>query len=112
MNLSALFPVGCASTLGHSGRGGTSPQNRRTSSGALLLGLLLLAFAWIPVGLAGPAGEIDDNIYNYLQLLRSDFNSAKVEVVNRIMKLSASDAKAFWPIYRAVRSTEHTETRE
>ena len=50
--------------------------------------------------LAAPA-EVDDNIYNYLQLLRSDFNSAKVEIVNRIMKLSAEDAKKFWPIYRA-----------
>jgi len=43
--------------------------------------------------------EVDDNIYNYLQLLRSDFNSAKVQIVNRIMKLSADDAKKFWPIY-------------
>ena len=49
---------------------------------------------------AAPAAEVDDNIYNYLQLLRSDFNSAKVEIVNRIMKLSAEDAKKFWPIYR------------
>ena len=43
---------------------------------------------------------LDDNIYNYLQVLRSDFNSAKVEIINRIMKLSAEDAKKFWPIYR------------
>jgi len=49
--------------------------------------------------LATPPAEVDDNIYNYLQLLRSDFNSAKVEIVNRIMKLSADDAKEFWPIY-------------
>ena len=46
------------------------------------------------------AAAVDDNIYNYLQLLRSDFNSAKVELVNGIMKLSADDAKRFWPIYR------------
>jgi hypothetical protein len=50
--------------------------------------------------LAAPAGQVDDNIYNYLQLLRSDVNSAKVDVINRIMKLSATDAKKFWPIYR------------
>jgi hypothetical protein len=43
---------------------------------------------------------INDNIYNYLQLLRSDVNSAKVTLVNKIMKLSAEDAKKFWPIYR------------
>jgi hypothetical protein len=51
---------------------------------------------------AAPAAEVDDNIYNYLQLLRSDFNSPQVEIVNGIMKLSAEDAKKFWPIlYRA-----------
>jgi hypothetical protein len=51
--------------------------------------------------LAAPTAEIDDNIYNYLQLIRSDLNSAKVEIINRIMKLSVEDAQKFWPIYRA-----------
>ena len=46
------------------------------------------------------AGEPNDNIYNYLQLLRSDVNSLKVDLVNSIMKLSEDDAKKFWPIYR------------
>jgi hypothetical protein len=49
---------------------------------------------------ASPAPQIDNNLYNYLQLLRSDFNSTKVGLVNQIMKLSESDAKKFWPIYR------------
>jgi hypothetical protein len=55
------------------------------------------------LGLTAPAAraaEVNDNIYNYLQLLRSDMNSLKVELVNSIMKLSAEDAKEFWPIYR------------
>jgi len=55
------------------------------------------------LGLAAPAARgaaINDNIYNYLQVLRSDMNSLKVELVNSIMKLSAEDAKKFWPIYR------------
>ena len=54
------------------------------------------------LGLAAPiarGAEANDNIYNYLQLLRSDMNSLKVELVNSIMKLSAEDAKKFWPIY-------------
>src|SRR3974390_643014 len=49
---------------------------------------------------AAPGAAVNDNLYNYLQLMRSDVNSAKVEVVNSIMKLSAEDAKKFWPIYR------------
>ena len=60
----------------------------------------LLLVALIFVSRPGLAAEVDDNIYNYLQLLRSDFNSGKVELVNQIMKLSAEDAQKFWPIYR------------
>jgi hypothetical protein len=55
------------------------------------------------LGVAAPAtraAAVNDNIYNYLQLMRSDMNSLKVELVNSIMKLSAEDAKKFWPIYR------------
>ncbi len=55
------------------------------------------------LGVAAPAergAPVSDNIYNYLQLLRSDMNSLKVELINSIMKLSAEDAKKFWPIYR------------
>jgi len=61
--------------------------------------LALLAVLALPLT-AAPVAKVDDNIYNYLQLLRSDFNSAKVEIINGIMKLSADEAKKFWPIYR------------
>ena len=66
----------------------------------LALTLALTALLW-PAAPTAQAAAAEDNIYNYLQLLRSDFNSAKVEIVNRIMKLSAEDAKKFWPLYRA-----------
>jgi hypothetical protein len=62
-----------------------------------LAAVLILLLA--PVRQAA-AADVDDNIYNYLQLLRSDFNSAKVELINRIMKLSADEAQKFWPLYR------------
>jgi len=71
------------------------PMNPIKLAAALILTTLL--------GLAAPAlrgAEADDNLYNYLQLLRSDVNSLKVELVNSIMKLSAENAKKFWPIYR------------
>jgi hypothetical protein len=66
-------------------------------SPAVLAVLLLALIAFIT---PAARAEVDDNIYNYLQLLRSDFNSTKVELINRIMKLSAEDAQKFWPIYR------------
>jgi hypothetical protein len=71
------------------------PMNMIKFAGVLTVTALL--------GLAAPATgaeAVNDNIYNYLQLLRSDMNSLKVELVNSIMKLSADDAKKFWPIYR------------
>ena len=65
------------------------------------LASLMVLVSWMTLpSVAAPAAEVDDNIYNYLQLLRSDFNSAKVEIINRIMKLSEADAKKFWPTYR------------
>lgn len=65
---------------------------------AIKLAALLAMLASTSAGTLSAA--VDDNLYNYLQLLRSDFNSAKVELVNGIMKLSADDAKKFWPLYR------------
>ena len=62
--------------------------------------VLVLATLLNVAASAEPAAAVNDNIYNYLQLLRSDVNSAKVELINTIMKLSAEDAKKFWPIYR------------
>ncbi len=63
--------------------------------------LAVLAVA-LPLSLAAQgvtAPPVDDNLQHYLQLLSSDFNSVKVELVNRIMKLSENDARKFWPIY-------------
>ena len=48
----------------------------------------------------GAAAEVSDNLYNHLQLICTDINSAKVDAVNKVMNLSAEDAKKFWPIYR------------
>jgi hypothetical protein len=64
------------------------------------MGLCLLLLSVAP--LCGPsafAQEVDDNVYNYLQLMRSDLNSMKVELVNGVMRLSEADAATFWPIY-------------
>ena len=48
---------------------------------------------------AARAAEANDNLQNYLQLLRSDMNSIKAQLVNSIMQLSQEDAKKFWSIY-------------
>ena len=68
-----------------------------TMQRSLLTATLLAILAFLT---PARGAEVDDNIYNYLQVLRSDFNSAKVELINKIMKLSADEAQKFWPIYR------------
>ncbi len=64
---------------------------------AAVFGFAILLGAGAPVA---RGAELNNNIYNYLELMRSDVNSQKVELINSIMKLSAEDAKKFWPIYR------------
>jgi hypothetical protein len=64
------------------------------------LSLLVCTSALLLGTLGTSLADPSDNIINYLQVLRSDFNSAKVDVVNKIMKLSEDDAKKFWPLYR------------
>jgi hypothetical protein len=68
------------------------------------LGAVILMAILAVLRPAVSAAELDDNVYNYLQMMRSDFNSAKVELVNRIMRLSAEDAQKFWPLYREYES--------
>jgi hypothetical protein len=41
-----------------------------------------------------------DNTRAYLEVLRSDFNSDKVALYNRVLQLTEPEAKKFWPIYR------------
>lgn len=64
------------------------------------LSLLALSSLLVLPSVIAEESQAEENIYNYLQLLRSDFNSAKVPLVNGIMKLSTQDAKKFWPVYR------------
>jgi hypothetical protein len=41
-----------------------------------------------------------DDTRAYFEVLRSDFNTDKVALYNRVLQLTAPEAKKFWPIYR------------
>ena len=47
-----------------------------------------------------PKSNEDLNIQAYIQLLRSDINKAKSQIVSNVMQLDAQQAAAFWPIYK------------
>ncbi len=42
----------------------------------------------------------EDNIRNYVELMRADLSAAKVQAITERLKLSDAEAKAFWPLYR------------
>ena len=60
---------------------------------AVLLGVALLA--------GGDAAVAQDaQTKALLEKYRSDFNAAKKETINEVMKLSDAEAQKFWPIYQ------------
>ena len=48
----------------------------------------------------GPNWTADD-ARAYLEVLRADYNGAKIRTLNEVMKLSAAEGDKFWPIYRS-----------
>jgi hypothetical protein len=65
-----------------------------------LLLLAALSFAVPPAHAQQAKADATDDTRAYLEMLRSDFNATKVRTINQVMKLTAPEAQAFWPIYR------------
>jgi hypothetical protein len=40
-----------------------------------------------------------DPVYAYVDEMRADLSNGKVQIINRVMRLSPEEAKVFWPIY-------------
>jgi uncharacterized protein YqeY len=47
-----------------------------------------------------PLTAQEENIQEYIKLLREDVGAEKVKVMGSVMELDAEDAAKFWPIYR------------
>jgi hypothetical protein len=47
-----------------------------------------------------PPSPLPDDARAYFDVLRSDFNGAKIRALNQVMKLTAPEAEKFWPVYR------------
>lgn len=52
-----------------------------------------------PAATSPDAQVREDNIQEYVNLLRADVRQQKAEIMGAMMLLSASDAAKFWPIY-------------
>ena len=44
--------------------------------------------------------ERDAQLRNYVEWLRADLKTGKVEIFSKVMELSDAEAKIFWPIYQ------------
>ncbi len=64
---------------------------------AVLLGVSLLAGA-------GAAVAQDAQTKALIEKYRADFNAAKKETINEVMKLNDAEAQKFWPIYQEYES--------
>ncbi len=53
-----------------------------------------------PVVSAAPESGQDMNIREYIELLRTDVKKQKTQIMSDVMQLDASQAAAFWPIYK------------
>lgn len=65
--------------------------------------LLLLSAVAVGLGLVqaqAPVAAPADDARAYFEVLRSDFNSAKISTINEVTKLTGPEADAFWPVYR------------
>ena len=51
-------------------------------------------------GMASPSSAQSPTPETYLELLRSDVRTSKVEILTEALALSATQGEAFWPIYR------------
>lgn len=65
-----------------------------------LLAALLVAVVLPVSAQSAPPLQVRNNVYNYMQLLNSETNTAKIELINKVMALSEADARKFWAIYR------------
>jgi len=59
-----------------------------------------LWFGAPPAGAQPAKANEGDDARAYLEMLRSDFNGTKIRTINQVMKLTAPEAEAFWPVYR------------
>src|SRR5688500_18967224 len=47
-----------------------------------------------------PQARQNDPVYAYVDTVRNELSDGKVQIINRVMRLSSDESKVFWPIYR------------
>ena len=66
--------------------------------GGLLLTTVLAAQTPAPTGVKADSHEL--NMRAYVELLRSDVQKSKAQIMGAVMQLDSDDATKFWPVYK------------
>jgi hypothetical protein len=54
----------------------------------------------VRAGNTNPSDAREDNLYAYVELLRSDIRTQKVAIITEMMNFTEEEDAKFWPIYR------------
>jgi hypothetical protein len=80
------------------------PRLMQTGMKTKIIGLCLVGGLLLASGLflarAQTQSAEEDEVRAYIELLRSDVNSAKIETLNEVMRMRGPEAEKFWPVYR------------
>ncbi len=70
----------------------------------LVIALALAVAMIVPCAAQNPPKEVtittEDNLDSYIQVLRSNLRTQRVEIIAQAMKFTDADSSVFWPVYR------------
>jgi len=68
---------------------------------AVLLTLILPPASILSAQQAAKSGDQQSNVQSYIDLLRADVKSEKVQIIGAMMQFTPDEAATFWPIYKS-----------
>lgn len=68
---------------------------------AVLFSLILASASILPAQQTAKSNDKESNIESYMDLLRADVKSEKVQIIGAMMQFTPDEAATFWPIYQS-----------
>lgn len=68
---------------------------------ALLFSMILAFAAVLPAQQTAKSDDEESNVQAYIDLLRADVKSEKVQILTAMMQFTPDEAATFWPIYQS-----------
>jgi hypothetical protein len=68
---------------------------------AVMFALILVPASGLPAQQATKSDDQESNVQSYIDLLRADVKSEKVQILSAMMQFTPDEAATFWPIYKS-----------